>query len=124
MAQCRLLHRITISRTAFRGKDLMTRKQMAASIILLAVCFVAVSATAQTNFKLKQILKTGDDAPVPNLLSFVEQVSFNSQGQVAFIGDGGLFLKTGSTLKLLAAPGDAAPDGGIFLQISSPSINS
>src|SRR5262249_10004141 len=61
---------------------------------------------------------------VPKLLSFVDQISFNNQGQAAFIGDGGLFLKTGDTLTLLAAPGDAAPGGGAFLQISTPSINS
>jgi len=102
----------------------MARKQIAASIVLLAVCFVAAGASAQTNFKLKQILKTGDEAPVPNLLSFVDQISLNNQGQAAFIGDGGLFLKTGDTLTLLAAPDDAAPGGGTFLQISTPSINS
>jgi hypothetical protein len=102
----------------------MARKQIVVSIVLLAVCFAAASASAQTNFKLKQILKTGDDAPVPNLLAFVHQISFNNQGQAAFIGDGGLFLKTGDTLTLLAAPGDTAPGGGTFLQISTPSINS
>jgi hypothetical protein len=105
-------------------KTSMARKQIVASIVLLAICLVAPGASAQANFTLKQILKTGDDAPVPNLLSFVRQMSFNNQGQVAFIGDGGLFLKTGGTLTLLAAPGDAAPGGGTFLQISTPSINS
>jgi hypothetical protein len=102
----------------------MARKQIAVSIALLAVCVAAASASAQTSFTLKQILKTGDDAPVPNQLSFVEQMSFNNQGQAAFIGDGGLFLKTGDTLTLLAAPGDRAPGGGTFVQVSTPSINS
>ncbi len=101
----------------------MARKQIVASIVLLAICFAATSTSAQTNFKLKQILDTGDDAPVPNQLSFVDEMSFNNQGQVVFIGDGGLFLKRGHTLTLLAAPGDAAPVGGTFLQISAPSIN-
>ena len=98
----------------------MARKQIVVSIALLAVCVVTASASAQTSFNLKQILKTGDDAPVPNQLSFVEQMSFNNQGQAAFIGDGGLFLKTGDTLTLLAAPGDRAPGGGTFVQISTP----
>src|SRR5579871_373823 len=93
-------------------------------MFLLAACLVAVSASAQITFKLKPILKTGDDAPVPSLLSSVGQASFNSQGQVAFIGDGGLFLKSGDKLQALAGPGEAAPDSGTFLQINSPSINS
>ncbi len=102
----------------------MTPKRLVVSMFLLAACLVAVSASAQITFKLKPILKTGDDAPVPSLLSSVGQASFNSQGQVAFIGDGGLFLKSGDKLQALAGPGEAAPDSGTFLQINSPSINS
>ena len=102
----------------------MTVEIIAKKFLLLTVCFVALSTSAQTKFTLKQILQTGDDAPVVPQLSFVDQFSLNDQGQVAFIGDGGLFLKSGANLMLLAGFGDPAPGGGRFIQASAPSINS
>lgn len=101
----------------------MNKRALLAALIL-ALCFLAADAPAQTGFKLKQILETGDKAPVPHQLSSVNDFSINNQAQVAFIGDGGLFLKSGDTLTLIAGFGDPAPGGGTFIQISTPSINS
>jgi len=100
----------------------MTSKRIAVAMIGLITIF-CLGAPAQTKFKFKEILQTGDDAPVPSLLSFVEQFSLNDQGQIAFIGDGGLFLKSGSDVKLIVAFGDPSPSGGTFVQAESPSIN-
>src|SRR5215472_6982488 len=100
----------------------MTSRRAVISMIWLIVLFTAI-APAQTRFKLKEILKTGDDAAVPSRLSFVEQFSLNDQGQVAFIGDGGLFLQSGNDVSLIVGLGDPSPGGGTFLQAVSPSIN-
>jgi len=84
----------------------------------------ASSALAQGKFKLRKIVGTGDNAPVPQQLSSINNFSFNSQGQEAFIGDGGLFLNSGGMDTIIAGFGDAAPGGGSFISVSSPSINS
>ena len=90
----------------------------------LAVMFAAQTIFAQSQFKLREVVHTGDNAPVPQQLSFVSSFSLNSQGQAAFIGDGGLFLRSGGSNTIAAAFGDAAPGGGGFISVSSPSINS
>jgi len=87
------------------------------------IVLLTAGAHAQTKFKLKEILKTGSDAPVPSRLSFVDEFSLNNQGQIVFIGDGGLFLKSDNDVKLIVAFGDPAPGGGTFIQAASPSIN-
>jgi hypothetical protein len=85
--------------------------------------FFSTSAFAQAPFHLRKVVSTGDNAPVPQQLSKVENFSFDAQGQEAFIGDGGLFLSSGGTNTIVAAFGDPAPGGGSFISVSSPSIN-
>ena len=49
--------------------------------------------------------------------------ALNSRGQIAFLGDGALMLYSDGELRVLAAPGDAAPDAERFTSISSPAVN-
>ena len=100
------------------------RLRRIALLSCLAVMFAAQTVFAQSQFKLREVVRTGGNAPVPQQLSFVSKFSLNSQGQAAFIGDGGLFLRSGGSNTIAAAFGDAAPGGGSFVSISSPSINS
>lgn len=92
-------------------------------IIAGAVLFVSV-AFAQPNFKLKQVLVTGQAAPVPPELSMFGPISLNDSGAVAFAADGGIFLKSGSNLSIVAGFGDRFPGGGIFLEGSNPFLTS
>ena len=92
--------------------------------VTLAIVFSISNVSAQTAFKFKPVVRTGDNAPVPQQLSFVSSFSLNSQGQAAFIGDGGLFLRSGGNNTIVAAFGDIAPGGGSFISVSSPSISS
>jgi hypothetical protein len=73
------------------------------------------------NFHLAAI--TGEAAPVPSTLSSISLFSFNDQGQVAFIADGGLLLKSAAGISIIAAFGTHAPGGGIFLSADMPAIN-
>jgi hypothetical protein len=73
------------------------------------------------NFRLAAI--TGETAPVPSTLSSISLFSFNDQGQVAFIADGGLLLKSAAGTSVIAAFGTHAPGGGIFLSADMPAIN-
>lgn len=100
------------------------RRIVIVTFLILTTMFAAGSALAQPQFKLREVVRTGDNAPVPQQLSFVSSFSLNSQGQAAFIGDGGLFLRSGGSNTIAAAFGDAAPGGGSFISVSSPSINS
>lgn len=93
-------------------------------LILAGAVLFASTAFAQPNFKLKQVLTAGQAAPVPAQLSFVAPFSLNDSASVAFAADGGILLKSGNNLSIVAAFGDATPDGGIFLQTSSPSLTS
>jgi hypothetical protein len=92
--------------------------------LLLAILLITNNGLAQSKFKLRKVVGTGDNAPVPQQLSNINSFSFNSQGQEAFIGDGGLFLNSAGTNTIIAGFGDAAPGGGSFISVSSPSINS
>lgn len=92
-------------------------------IIAGAVLFASV-AFAQPNFKLKQVLVTGQAAPVPPQLSSVASLSLNDSGSVAFAADGGIFLKSGSNLSIVAGFGDRALSGGTFLQGTNPFLTS
>ena len=92
-------------------------------IIAGAVLFASV-AFAQPNFKLKQVLVTGQAAPVPSQLSMFGPISLNDSGAVAFAADGGIFLKSGTNLSIVAGFGDRFPGGGTFLEGSNPFLTS
>jgi hypothetical protein len=99
------------------------RSRRIAVLAFLAALFAAQTVSAQSQFKLREVVRTGTNAPVPQQLSFVSGFSLNSQGQSAFIGDGGLFLRSGGNNTIVAAFGDGAPGGGSFISVSAPSIN-
>ncbi|HET9181114.1 MAG TPA: choice-of-anchor tandem repeat NxxGxxAF-containing protein [Candidatus Angelobacter sp.] len=94
-----------------------------ALIFAAAVLFASI-AFAQPNFKLKQVLATGQAAPVPSQLSFVSSFSLNDAGSVAFAADGGILLKSAGNLSIVAGFGDAMPGGGTFLEGGNPWLTS
>lgn len=89
-------------------------------MLLLFVSF----ASAQQAFKLKQVVTTGQAAPVPSQLSFISPFSLNANASVAFAADGGVLLKTAGGVSITAGFGDPAPGGGIFVEASKPSLAS
>lgn len=93
---------------------------------LLALCTAALasSSRAQTSYEFSRIASTGRHAPVPSLTGTANNPVINSAGQIAFESDGGVFLRTSSKTKIIAAIGVGAPGGGQFLSASSPSLNS
>src|SRR5579872_2628998 len=90
---------------------------------LFAGLLLAVSASAQTSFKLQPVVHTGDVAPVPQQLGNILGFAFNQKDQVVVLGDGGLFLKSGHDITPIVAPGDPAPGGGIFFGINPAIID-
>jgi hypothetical protein len=97
-------------------------------ITLFTVCALALSCLAQgtspkSAFKFKPLVRTGDVAPVPPQLSSILEFSFNDQGQIALIGDGGLVLQSSSQTIPIAATGDTAPGGGLFFSVDVPSVS-
>jgi len=93
-----------------------------ATPLVLATLFVAPTLLAQSQFKFKEVVQTGDAAPVPPQLGSVLEFAFSDQGNVALVADGGLILKSGGTITPIAGPGDFAPGGGLFFSFTQPSI--
>ncbi|MGZ4859275.1 MAG: DUF7453 family protein [Candidatus Angelobacter sp.] len=98
------------------------KSRRVAILILLASIFAAQTTFAQSQFKFKEVLKTGDAAPVPPQLGSVLESNFDDQGRVALIADGGVILKSGDQIIPIAGPGDPAPGGGTFLSFTTPSL--
>src|SRR5690349_2826860 len=94
------------------------------SLMIAGALLFASVAFAQPNFKLKQVLVTGQAAPVPPQLSSVASLSLNDSGSVAFAADGGIFIKSGNNLAIVAGFGDRALSGGTFLQGTNPFLTS
>ncbi|HEX5434941.1 MAG TPA: choice-of-anchor tandem repeat NxxGxxAF-containing protein [Candidatus Angelobacter sp.] len=107
-------------------EDVFLLLNKAAQLILIAVCLLAMSPSAMASdsqaFKFKPVVQAGDAAPVPAQLSSVDEFAFNDQGQVALLGDGGIILKSGADVIPIAATGDFAPGGGVFLSVDAPSL--
>src|SRR5215469_10312569 len=93
-----------------------------ATPLVLATLFVAPTLLAQSQFRFKEVVQTGDAAPVPPQLGSVLEFAFSDQGNVALIADGGLVLKSGATIIPIAGPGDSAPGGGVFVSFTQPSL--
>jgi hypothetical protein len=90
--------------------------------LALATLFAAQTLLAQSQFKFKEVVRSGDAAPVPPQLGSVLEFAFSDQGNVALIADGGLILKSGSAITPIAGPGDSAPGGGAFFSFTQPSL--
>lgn len=82
-----------------------------------------VTVSAETTYRLDRFVKTGKIAPAPPQLSFILNTAFNDRGQVAFVADGGLLLKSGDQLRVIASPSTAAPGGGTYVAFNSVSLN-
>jgi hypothetical protein len=78
---------------------------------------------AGSAFNFTELTHTFQPAPVPARTSFVYPYSSNDHKQVAFVGDGALFLKSPGHIAPLVGLGMSAPGGGKFLEASTPSIN-
>jgi hypothetical protein len=91
-------------------------------LCILAAIVAAQTVFAQSQFKFKELVQAGDDAPVPPQLSSVLEFSFSDQAQVALIADGGIILKSGNSVIPIAGPGDTAPGGGVFFSFTGPSL--
>src|SRR5690242_11663728 len=89
---------------------------------VLATLLAPQTLFAQSQFKVKEVVQTGDVAPVPPQLGSVLEFAFSDRGNVALIADGGLILKSGSAVIPIAGPGDVAPGGGVFFSFTQPSI--
>ncbi len=94
---------------------------VAAPLLLLGL---VASAPAQTRFKFDPVVRAGDPAPAPPTLGSILEFSSNQQGDVAVIGDGGLFIKAKDKITVITAPGDPSPVGGVFLDETMPLIDS
>ena len=88
----------------------------------LVMLLSAPASLAQSQFKFKEVVQSGDTAPVPPQLGSVLEFAFSDQGNIALIADGGLILKSGGAVIPIAGPGDAAPGGGVFFSFTQPSL--
>lgn len=91
--------------------------------LVLATLLGTQTLLAQSQFKFKEVVQSGDAAPVPSQLGSVLEFAFSDQGNVALVADGGVILKSGSAVIPIAGPGDAAPAGGVFFSFTQPSLN-
>lgn len=95
------------------------------TVVILGLLLLGPSLPAQTTssaFKFKPVVRAGDAAPVPPEIGFILNFSFNDQGQVALIADGGVVLKSGGQVTPIVGPGDPAPGGGVFFNLDVPSL--
>jgi hypothetical protein len=99
-------------------------KSFATLIVTLGILLTSIGATAQARFKIKQLMGTGDHAPVPSELSFISPFMLNNNGQVAFLADGGLFFGSAGVTTLVAGFGDPAPGGGRFIRVTAAAMDS
>src|ERR1700739_1662235 len=95
------------------------------TFFILCLLLLGSNLSAQTglsSFKFKPVVRAGDAAPVPAAIGSILNFSFNDQGQVALIADGGVVLKSGTQVTPIVGPGDPAPGGGVFFVLDGPSV--
>jgi hypothetical protein len=105
------------------GTKIMLRR-IAFILVAFLTLFITIRLAAQPSYTFKKLVGTDNAAPVPELLSDVLEYSFNDKGQVAYVGDGGLFFRSGEKVSLLAEFGHAAPGGGKFSFVDTVALNS
>jgi len=86
--------------------------------------FSTVQLSSQSSYNFRTLVRTGDLSPVPHRLSDILEFSFNDKGQVAYVGDGGLFFRSGQRVGVLAGFGEPAPGGGKFAYADTVGLNS
>ncbi|MCI0352709.1 MAG: hypothetical protein L0Z53_25085 [Acidobacteriales bacterium] len=99
-------------------------RRLPSSWLMIAAVLAASCAFGQTEFKFKELARTGNVAPVPAEISFLSTFAANNNGTTAFIADRGLFVSSALSSNLVVGLGDRAPAGGEFLSADTPSINS
>lgn len=101
------------------------RLMLSTTIVILGLLLLGSNLSAQTvssAFKFKPVVRAGDAAPVPPAIGSILNFSFNDQGQVALIADGGVVLKSGGLVTPIVGPGDPAPGGGVFFVLDVPTV--
>jgi hypothetical protein len=81
--------------------------------------------------QIKSIVQPGDSEPGGGKFALATRPSLNAPGQVAFRGDviregrrsTGIFLADSAGLRVIADQGQAAPEGGTFLEAREPHLN-
>lgn len=91
---------------------------------IIGILAAAPCAMGQGSFKFSIAERTSSPAPVPAELRSFSSPVVNDRGQVAFNSDGGVFLRTGGNVAIVAALGTPAPGGGKFIKAGPPAINS
>src|SRR5260370_8498645 len=91
--------------------------------VSLAMLLVASSAIAQVSFAASALARVGGSAPVPSQLVQVSSPYVSDGGQVAFVGDGGVFLQSKGTTTVVVGFGDPAPGGGNLIAGGSGLVN-
>lgn len=103
----------------------MNHRRIASTYIVIVGLLLSLSLSAQTTssgFRFKSVVRAGDAAPVPPQIGSILNFSFNEQGQVALIADGGIILKSGNQVTPIVGTGDPAPGGGVFFNLDVPSL--
>src|SRR5271170_4211492 len=99
-------------------------RRIAFILVAFPTGFVTIPLSAQPTYTFRKLVSTDSAAPAPELLSDVLEYSFNDKGQVAYVGDGGLFFRSGQTVSVLAEFGHAAPGSGKFSLVDTVALNS
>ena len=73
-----------------------------ATAFALATFFVAPTLLAQSQFKFKEVVQTGDAAPVPPQLGSVLEFAFSDQGNVALIAGVVVGMPLGELINAMA----------------------
>lgn len=99
------------------------RRFLASTCVSLSIFFLTPELRAQAPYQFSVITETSRRAPVQSLIGTANYPTVNGNGQIAYDADGGVFLRSGKTTRIVAAIGDAAPGGGRFISAASPSLN-
>ncbi len=102
----------------------MYHSKFCCGLVCVALLLFLSASQAQLSFNVTTVAAPGEAVPVPSELVSAWGPSLNDSGQVAFIGDGALLLRSKGVTTIAAAFGDPAPGGGTFIDASFPLLNS
>lgn len=79
-------------------------------------------AATGTAYVLLNMADTNDAAPGGGTLGGVSAASISDNTELAFIGGGAVWLRSGQGLSKVAAAGDPAPGGGVLTSFATPGL--
>ena len=92
--------------------------------VCVALLLIHSASQAQLSFNLTTVATPGEAVPVPPELVAAYGPTLNDSGQVAFMGDGALLLRSNGVTTIAAAFGDPVLGGGTFVYGGGPLLNS